>query len=243
MRAAEGVVVLEGAELLGVALDAGVSIEAVYVSPKGRTSPAASAVVDRAFGSGVRVYDLSEGVVERIADTVTAQPVLAVAAYSSRPLDAVLEERLLVVGVDLRDPGNVGTVIRTADAAGAGGVVLCQGSVDPTNPKTVRSSAGSLFHLPVVLGGDPSEVLSRLTSAGFTTVGTLVRSGEDYSTFDWNRPVAIVLGNEAAGLPDDLARSLSARVTIPMAGRAESLNVSAAAAVLCFEAARQQRSA
>jgi TrmH family RNA methyltransferase len=118
-------------------------------------------------------------------------------------------------------------------------VVCCGGTVDPYNPKTVRSSAGSVFHVPLVVGGDPAEVLGELAAHGLHRLGAVVRDGQDYVTVDWAQPTALVLGNEAAGLPDGLP--LDGTVGIPMAGRAESLNVGMACAVLCFEALRQRR--
>ena len=122
-------------------------------------------------------------------------------------------------------------------------MVFCDGTVDPTNPKTVRASAGSIFHLPVVVGGTVLEIVRHLHHAGFTTVGTLARGGTDYVAFDWCRPVAVVLGNEAAGLSPEVTDGLDATVTVSLAGRAESLNVSIAAAVVCFEARRQRTAA
>lgn len=233
--------VVEGAELLQVALEADLAIEAVYVAPEGRDAASVAAVVDRAFARGVRVYDLAPGVIERVADTVSPQPVLAVVHFAPAELIDVTTCDFVVVCVDVRDPGNAGTVIRTADASGAGAVIFCDGSVDPTNPKTVRSSAGSLFHLPIVQGGDAASVLSALHDAGFTTTGTVVHAGIDYTSFSFDQRIALVLGNEASGLPDALIARLDAAVTIPMAGRAESLNVSVSAAVLCFEVLRARR--
>jgi len=235
--------VVEGPELLSVALSAGATVEAVYVAPGGRAVPAVAEAVGRAFDAGARVFDLGPGVIERVADTVTPQPVLAVVGFTAAGLDDVAGSSMVVVCADVRDPGNAGTVIRTADASGVDAVVCCDGTVDPTNPKTVRASAGSVFHTPIVMGGDAAGVVAALHGHGFTTVGTVVRDGADYTRFDWTRRVAVVLGNEAAGLTDDLASSLDARVTIPMAGRAESLNVGVSAAVLCFEALRQRRTA
>ena len=107
---------------------------------------------------------------------------------------------MVVVCVDVRDPGNAGTMIRTADAAGVDAVVCCDGTVDPTNPKTVRASAGSIFHMPVVVGGDAATVIGALRGWGMTAVGTEVRGGTDYSRFDWCQRVAVVFGNEASGL-------------------------------------------
>jgi RNA methyltransferase, TrmH family len=145
------------------------------------------------------------------------------------------------VCVDVRDPGNAGTIIRTADAAGVGAVICCEGTVDPTNPKTVRASAGSLFHVPVVTGPGAPEVLRTLTGWGFVTAGAVVRGGSDYATFDWRRRVALVLGNESSGLGGAIADLVDEHISIPMAGRAESLNVGSSAAVLCFEALRHRR--
>ena len=198
-------------------------------------------VVQRAHDAGIRVHLLAPGVMERTADTVTPQPVAAVVGYLDVKLDALRDATMVVVCVDVRDPGNAGTVLRSAEAAGADGVIFCEGSVDVYNPKTVRASAGSLFHVPFVTGGDPVKVLDESAGWGLSRVGTIARGGADYASADLTGPVAFVLGNEAHGLPDDVAPHLDSMVTIPMAGRTESLNVGMAAAVLCFEAARQRR--
>jgi TrmH family RNA methyltransferase len=149
----------------------------------------------------------------------------------------------IVVCVDVRDPGNAGAVIRSADAAGADGVICCAGTVDPFNPKTVRASAGSVLHLPVVTGGEPEEVLDSVRGWGMRALAAVAHEGTPYAEVDYAGPLALVLGNEAAGLPDGLAPRLDGTVTIPMAGRAESLNVSMAAAVLCFEVRRARAGA
>ena len=148
---------------------------------------------------------------------------------------------MVVVCVDVRDPGNAGTLIRTADAAGAGGVVCCEGTVDPYNPKTVRASAGSVFHLPIVAGGEAVTAIGTLRRSGLRALGTVVRDGVDYADVDLTDRVALLFGNEASGLAPDVLAALDVPVTIPMAGRAESLNVSVTAAVLCFEVLRQRR--
>ncbi len=233
--------VVEGAELLSVALDAGAPIESLYVAPEGRSNPTVIEVMERAFTRGARVFDLAPGVMERIADTVSPQPLLAVVGFAPAGLEDVKDASMVLVCVDVRDPGNVGTMIRTADAAGVDAVVCCDGTVDPTNPKSVRASAGSLFHVPVVIGGEAGTVVRALQGWGFTTVGTVVRGGVDYTAFDWSRRVAMVFGNEASGLGGAVADGLEVGVSVPMAGRAESLNVSVSAAVLCFEALRQRR--
>ncbi len=200
-------------------------------------------VVRLASAAGARVHELAPGVIERVASTVTPQPVLAVFPMLDVP-EVPADAELVVVMADVRDPGNAGNVLRTADAAGVGAVVVCAGAVDPYNPKTVRASAGSLFHVPVVLGEDAASVLRDLGASGFRRLGAVARDGDDYAGVDWSVRSALVLGNEAWGLPDglELGVELDALVGIPMQGRAESLNVGMACAVICFEALRQRRS-
>jgi RNA methyltransferase, TrmH family len=245
-RQAERCFVVEGVKVVREALAAGVDVESVYIDRTG-SSPDGTleALLAEAFDKGSRVFDLAPGVLARVADTVTPQPVMAVVHQMDVPLDALRGDdaiqELVIVCVDLRDPGNAGTVLRSAEAAGATGVVSCDGSVDLFNPKTVRASAGSLFRLPVVAGGDASEVLAELGEWGLTRLAMTPRGGEAYTDIDLTGPVALVLGNEAHGLPTGLEQLLDGQVTIPMAGRAESLNAGMAAAVLCFEAARQRR--
>lgn len=239
-RRDERAFVIEGETLVGEALDAGLAIEAVFVAAGSDPLPMVAA---RAARSGHRVHTLAPGVLERVAGTVSPQPVLAIAAACDVGLDAVEGAQLVVVCTDVRDPGNAGNIARSAEAAGAGAIVFCTGSVDPFNPKTVRSSAGSLFHVPVVSGGDPVEVLERMGGWGYRRLGTVADGGTPYDQVDFDDKVAVVVGNEAHGLPPELHDHLDQRVTIPMAGRAESLNVSMAAALICFEALRQHRRA
>jgi TrmH family RNA methyltransferase len=230
--------VIEGPKAIGDALVAGAPLEALYVD--GGADPA---LVARAEAAGVPVRLLEPGVLERIADTVTPQGVMAVARWVDVPLDAVGDATLVVVAVDLQDPGNAGTLLRTAEAAGASAVVFAGGSVDVFHPKVVRASAGSLFHVQVVSGGGSVEVLEQLAARGMRRLGTVASGGTSLDEVDLTVPVALVLGNEGRGLPDEVGAVLDEQVTIPMAGRSESLNVGIAGAVLCFEAARQRRAA
>jgi TrmH family RNA methyltransferase len=243
-RAAEGRVVVEGAKLLGVALDAGATVESVYLDPDLlRPGDGVEAVASRVLDAGGRLFELAPGVLARVAGTVTPQPVIGVVATPGVTLDQLGERRpdLVVVCVDVRDPGNAGAVVRAAEAAGAGGLVSCGTAVDLFNPKTVRASAGGVFLMPVVAGGSPGEVLDAVGRWGLLRLAAVARGGQDYAALDLTGPVAVVVGNEAAGLPPALAAHVDGAVTIPMAGRSESLNVAMAAAVLCFEAARQRR--
>ena len=204
-------------------------------------------VAARAAAAGVPVHLLAPGVLERVAGTVTPQPVLAVAPRPGADA-AVLDDAaadLVLVLAGVADPGNAGTLLRTAEAAGATAVVVTGGSVDPFGPKCVRASAGAVFRVPVVEvdDGRARHALDRLAARGVRRLGTVVAGGRPYDEVDLTGPIAVVLGNEAHGLAPAFAAAVDEAVTIPMAGRAESLNVGMAGAVVCFEAVRQRRRA
>jgi TrmH family RNA methyltransferase len=237
-RSAEGAFVVDGPTLLADALDARVAVDEVVAEPS-----CPEALLTRAAAAGAVLRRVADGVLARVTDTVTPQPVAAVARFADVPvLDAAaVSGPLALVLVGVGDPGNAGTLLRSAEAAGAGAVLFCDGSVDPYGPKCVRASAGSVFRLAVTRAADAGDALSRLAAAGLTTVATLARGAEPYDRVDLARPVALVLGSEAHGLPDELADRVDHAVTIPMAGRTESLNVGMAGSILCFESLRQRR--
>ncbi len=242
-RLGEGVVVVEGAKVLAEALDAGIGVDAVFVSA---AVAAAEPVLSR-LARNVPVHIVADDVLGRISDTKTPQPLCAVVRRSADALTA-LEPGLraggfALVAVDLRDPGNAGTLLRSAEAAGAAGVVFAGSSVDVTNPKVVRASAGALFHVPVVTGVSPGEVVSAFVGWGVRTWAAVVSSdgSVDYDRADLTGPTALVVGNEARGLSTGELDLIEGRLTIPMAGRTDSLNVSMSATLLAFEAARQRR--
>lgn len=230
--------VAEGAKVLQVALDLGAEVESVYLAPE--ASPGVVSLAESAREQGARVFDLGPGVLERVAGTVTPQPLLAVIRTPVASPGILRDGRFVVVCVDVRDPGNTGTLIRSAAAAGADVVVCTTGTADPFNPKTVRASAGSVLRLPIVQDVDAPSALGALGAAGVWRVGAVADGGRPYADVDWAVPCAVVLGNEAAGLDRHVLRLLDERTTIPMAGQVDSLNVSMAGAVLCFEVARQR---
>jgi TrmH family RNA methyltransferase len=192
---------------------------------------------------------LDDRALASLSDAVTPQGIVALCRFLDRPLEHVLAPadplRLVVLCADVRDPGNAGTVIRTADAAGADAVVLAGNSVDPYNPKTVRATVGSLFHLPFAVVDDAAEAVRAAQAAGLVV---LAADGKGEVDLDdavdsglLARPTAWLFGNEAWGLPDELAALADHRVRIPIRGRAESLNLSTAAAVCLYASARAQR--
>jgi TrmH family RNA methyltransferase len=242
------VFVAEGAKLIEVALRCGRVVESVFVAAGGRDHSAVAELLTELEAAGARTFDLAPGVMERVADTVTPQPICAIVAAVDIPLATLFEQpaaaggdRLFLLCVDVRDPGNLGSVLRIGAASGVAGVVVCAGSVDPYNAKTVRASAGAVFHVPLVKAPDAATTLAFLRECGVRLLGTTASGGTDYLEVAFDGDVALVLGNEAAGLPAELEASLDGAVTIPMAAGTESLNVAMTAAVLCFEAARRRR--
>ena len=206
-------------------------------------------LAEQAASQGVAVHEVSGQVMAELAQTITPQGILGVCRFVDVPLDSLLTSaiRLVAVLANVRDPGNAGTVMRTADAAGADGVIFAAASVDPYNSKCVRSSAGSLFHLPVVAGVPLEETIKVLRSAGLQVLAAdgsashLLDSGEGGP--DLALPTAWLFGNEAWGLPDSLLGLADDVVAVPIYGKAESLNLAAAAAVCLYASARALRAA
>jgi RNA methyltransferase, TrmH family len=204
--------------------------------------------LDLRSGSGdVSWYDVDDDVLAVLSDTVHPQGVVAVCRAVDVAPDVALHgaARLVTVLADVRDPGNAGTVVRCADAAGADAVVLAGHSVDLYNPKTVRASVGSLFHLPVTTGSSPRQAADDVRRAGLTLLAAdgagEVDLFEAEATGLLSGPTAWLFGNEAWGLPDDVAALADHRVRIPLLGQAESLNLATAAAVCLYTSARLQR--
>ena len=234
--------VLEGPDLVEAALDSAVEFEALYVDAAATNHPATSETVARATKAGVRVFALASGVLEKIADASTPQPLLAAVRFAITPVTAIDVQGLILVLHDVRDPGNAGTVIRSADAAGVSAVVFTGQSVDPFNPKTLRATAGSIFHLPVAVSSF-DEALQHFVAAGAQTFATVVRGGEDHRRVDFTKASVVVIGNEADGLDADTITKCQASVSIAMAGRNESLNAGVAASLIAFEALWQRQDA
>jgi TrmH family RNA methyltransferase len=205
-------------------------------------------LVTAAEAAGIPVHLVSGEVMSALAQTVTPQGLVAVCALLDQPLPDVLATapRLLAVLAHARDPGNAGTVIRAADAAGAGGVLLTGDSVDPYNGKCVRASAGSLFHLPVAVGGRVEDDLPALRAAGLRVLAADGHADLDLDAATdsglLDGATAWVFGNEAWGLPDATRALCDEVVQVPIHGRAESLNLATAAAVCLYASARAHRS-
>jgi len=230
----------EAAGVPGALLELYVTAEAADRHPE---------IVAAARASGAEVVRASGEVVGSLSGTVTPQGMVGVCATGpvTSSLDALLSgpQRLVTVLAHARDPGNVGTVIRCSDAAGAGGVVLTEASVDPLNPKAVRASAGSLFHLPVVTGPTVADLVARMHDAGLQVLAADGAGERDLDDLEdagtLNAPTAWLFGNEAWGLPEKTRALADQVVRVPIHGRAESLNLATAAAVSLYASARAQR--
>jgi len=229
---------VEGAQSVAEAVAAQPTpLRELFAGPDSALHPSAVA----ARQAGIPVTEVSDEVIRALTSTVTPQGLVGVAKMIDASLDELpLEMSLAVVLYAVRDPGNAGTILRSADAAGAGGVVFSEASVDVYNPKVVRSSAGSLFHVPVVRDAGIAETIGalRLRDVAVYAAGT---SGEGtVYDVDLRKPTAFVFGNEAWGLPDEVAERTDGLVRIPIPGAAESLNLATAAGVVLFEAVRQR---
>jgi TrmH family RNA methyltransferase len=234
----------EGPQAVSEALAAGGVVTQLFVTAAAQARYAS--LIGLAAGQGADVHAVSGDVMTELAQTITPQGVLAVCEFIDVDLDQLTAgpPRLAVILANVRDPGNAGTVLRTADAAGAGGVIFAGSSVDPYNSKCVRASAGSLFHLPVVTGPPVADAVRALRERGLRV---LAADGGAGTTLDdlqsaglLSQPTAWLFGNEAWGLPSDVLDLADDAVAVPIYGRAESLNLAAAAAVCLYASARAQ---
>ena len=247
-RLEAGRFVIEGPVPIAELLAAGADLDELYVdldewAQVDDRSPLRSVVRD-ADAAGVPVWGLTSSVFASVSDTATPQGVLALAIRSVVPVRSVADlDGPVLVLVDISDPGNAGTLVRAAEAAGCAGVVFAGSSTDPFGPKAVRAAAGSIVRLPVSEDAEVSTVLDELRSTGRTLVATVVDGGAAPEATDLSVPVAILIGSEAHGLASEVIAACSATITIPMQSAVESINAAMAGAVVLFEVARQRRNA
>ncbi len=200
-------------------------------------------LIDAAESKGVKVKPVDDAAAAALSDTVAPQGIIAVCGYIDRT--EVQAGRLVIVLDGISDPGNAGTIVRTADAAGADAVIFPDNTVDPYNGKCVRSAAGSLFHVPIVRGGSSIAHIAKLRAGGITVLAADAHAKYDLdAVIDdglLKHPVAWLFGSEAHGLAPDVAREADMAVKVPIYGRAESLNLATAAAVCVYASARELR--
>ena len=220
--------------MIAEALRSSHDVTDLFVTPDAPADLAAEA-----RGQGALVHEVGPGVLRSLTDTVTSQGAVAVVSVDTVPITSLGSPDLVLVLAEVRDPGNAGTLARSALAAGASAAVFVTGTVDPFGPKTIRSSAGAIFRLPIVTSVALDEALEGLRACGLRLVGTRAHADMSLYEADLRAAVAIVVGNEAWGLPG-AGELVDDVVSIPMRGPVDSINAGIAGSVMLFEAARQR---
>lgn len=198
-------------------------------------------IVKPCLDRGIKVYSMPDGLFDSVSDTMNPQGILAVMGMKKKSLEgAEIRDGILVILDGVRDPGNMGTIIRTADAAGCAGIIVSEGCVDLYNPKVLRSTMGSVFHLPILHCSSAAEAVDLCRKKGFMVCAAHMEGSVSIYDADLSGNVAFVIGSEAEGVSGDVMDKSDMLVRIPMAGRAESLNAAVAAAVIIYEAVRQR---
>lgn len=238
-RTGQGKFLIEGVRLCREALISNVNMELVLYTREGFQSVGVKAVITEIQRRGVPNLLVSSAVMKSLVDTVSPQGVLAVISRISSPQNPYQGKVLLLLD-RVRDPGNVGTIIRTADAAGADGVILSRESADPFSPKVLRSTMGSIFHLPVLVDADSRDVVADLKKKGFGIYIAEPKAKRSHTQIKYPRRFLLVVGNETRGPRADLRILADEFISVPIRGRAESLNVSLATGVILYEALRQR---
>ena len=240
-RDRRGLFVVEGPKMFGEAPME--RIERVYLAQS------AAAQMYEKYGdrlSGLSCETVSDEVFVRMSDTKTPQGILCLVRQQHYNIEELLRENkekqmLFIILEDIQDPGNLGTIFRTAEAAGADGVIMSSWTADIYNPKTIRSTMGSVYRVPFFHVDQMEEAVRRLQKAGVAVYAAHLGGTAAYDACDYQKSTAFLIGNEAKGLREETAACADARITIPMAGKVESLNAAVASSILLFEAARQRR--
>jgi len=234
---------VEGVRLFEDALAQGVRFEAVLVASRLDATERGAALHERLWRSDAPVLDATDAVLESISDVAGNQGVVGLAYKKTwERADLFPSDRapLVIVAWGVQDPGNLGTIIRTADASGATGLLATPATACPYNTKCIRATAGSIFRLPLMEVDEDSQALEMLRAQGVVMIGTALAGGARHVDADFTKPVAIVLGGEGGGLPEHVVELCDQSVRIPIRPGVESLNVASAAAIILYEAARQR---
>jgi TrmH family RNA methyltransferase len=234
---------LDGVHLVRDAQASGHSFEIAALSSSHVASDSEEAQAARSLvQAGVEVVQVPDSVLAAMSPVRTPSGLVAIANRRPTSISEVcaVQDAFVLVAVDVQDPGNVGALMRTAEAGGMTGMLVSGASANPFSWKAIRGSMGSALRLPVVGGITNASVMTCLRSGGIRTVAAVPRGGEDPDTIDWRGRVALIVGGEGAGVPDQIAGQCDRLASIPMAARVESLNVAAAGAILVYAARRQR---
>jgi TrmH family RNA methyltransferase len=238
-RVETGLFLAEGARHVAEGLDQGWTLDALLFAPAGEARASVRELVARAQAAGARVARVGDRILETITRRDNAQAVIGLFRQRAATLDDLAHAPFLIALERPKDPGNLGTILRTLDSVGGGGVVLLEESCDPFSTEAVRASMGSIFSAPVARAGFHDFQAWRRRQ-GFTLVGTSLKGSARHVDVDFGAKTCLLMGNEQSGLPDDWAGACDALVRLPMAGRADSLNLAIATAVTAYEIWRRR---
>jgi len=230
--------IIEGPHLIETALASGSKVSTIFFTDEFASKKDGQKILRRITGE---IFEVPAHIINKLADTETPQGIIAIASYEIKKLDEItFKQTPMIVAVDgVQEPGNLGTIIRTSDAAGADAVVILKGTCDAFMQKTIRATAGSIFNIPIIYS-DTGRFIEWLKSKDIMLVATALDSDKSIFEADLKKPSAFVFGNEAHGVSSEIKKHADTTLKIPTYGKAESLNVSASAAVCLYEAARQR---
>jgi TrmH family RNA methyltransferase len=240
-RKKEQIFLIEGTKMVEEALRDKTGVKMVLASPA-LVQHHGKSVLKLAEAGGIDILWISGKLLDAVSESKTPQPVMAVVRMKEHTEDELFahNSQLIVIAHQLQDPGNLGTIIRTAEAVAAAGVAITPNTVDPYSAKSVRASMGSILRLPVVQIGDIAAFIKLCKQKGFQTVATLVTGEKTHFDIDLTKPTVVILGQEGTGLPHHLIADVDLCIRIPMAAAIDSLNVATSSAVLLYEAVRQR---
>jgi len=233
--------IIEGPHLIEMALTSGSKVSTAFFINDFASKKNGQRLLKQLQGKSVEIFEVSEHIINKLAGTETPQGIIAIASYDIKKIEEIrFNQTPLIVAVDgVQEPGNLGTIIRISDAAGADAVVILKGTCDAFMQKTIRATAGSIFNIPIIYS-DTGKFIEWLKSNRILLVATALDSDESIFEAGLKKPSVFVFGNEAHGVSKEIKEKADLILKIPIFGKAESLNVSASAAVCLYEAARQR---
>ena len=234
--------IIEGPHLVEMALASGNKISTAFFTDSFRAKKDGQKILREIGKKTDEIFEVTEQIMRKLADTEAPQGIIATASYAEKNLEEIRFKSVpLIVAVDgVQEPGNLGTIIRTSDAAGADAVIILKGTCDVFMQKTIRATAGSIFNIPIIYTGT-DKFLDWLKSNGIMLLATALDSGKSIFDTGLKKPAAFVFGNEAHGVSSEIKRKADLLLKIPIYGKAESLNVSASVAVCLYETLRQRK--
>nr|WP_165894958.1 RNA methyltransferase [Tepidibacillus fermentans] len=236
-RNEQGLYLIEGIKIIEEALNSRQEVMSIIYTRDKEIPDSWQIQIEQSM-QPINFYQVSQSIVDKLSDTKTPQGFFAILKQEQHSLETLKSRSFLLLVDEIQDPGNLGTIIRSADAAGVEGIILGNGTVDPYNDKVIRSAMGSIFHLPIVKAS-LDEVIFHLQQSDFQVIGTSPYAEKAYFDVDYKQKTVILVGNESRGLSESRKDQVDQMVKIPFMGQAESLNVATATSIILFERVRQ----